>query len=63
MLIDQTHRYILNVWYNMLKGVTMYIISICFVGVCECCGGTGTYDEGYGPETCSACSGTGKDTS
>jgi len=41
----------------------MHIISICCVGVCECCGGTGTYDEGFGPETCSACGGTGKDTS
>jgi len=31
------------------------------IGPCVCCGGTGTYDEGYGPEECSCCSGTGRE--
>jgi len=26
---------------------------------CSCCHTTGSYDEGYGSEECSACSGTG----
>jgi len=31
------------------------------VGLCGCCGGKGWYDEGFGREECSSCSGSGKD--
>jgi len=41
---------------RIIKVIKNFLTSM---STCSCCGGSGVYDEGYGPEECSACGGTG----